>query len=161
MFDTNVGQDVFTKLQRALEKYKGWERVEVEEYDVYYGENNLRTTVYPDGTQNSIIKKSLEKIDYVTDRLPLDVRMGISKESPVDVPDEMEYTASKHKVRTSYYRKNLRIDMTAVTGDPDDKDAEEAEEFQVELEIVNLKLVKSMQDFYSHVYKIKNLLDCL
>ena len=36
-----------------------------------------------------------------------------------------------------------------------------AEEFQVELEIVNLKLVKSMQDFYSHVYKIKNLLDCL
>jgi len=161
MFDTNVGEEVFSKLNHALEKYKGWESVEVEEYDVYYGKDNLRTTVYPDGTENSIIKKALDKIDHVSTDLPFDIRMGVSTESPVDVPDGMEYESSKHKSRTSYVRKNLRIDMTVVSGDPEDKDCEDEDEYQIEFEIMKLSKVKNRNDLYNHIYKIKDLLECL
>lgn len=161
MFDTNVGEAVFRKLHQALEKYKGWESVEVEEYDVYYGDNNLRTTVYPDGTENSITKKAVDKIDHISSGLPFDIRMGISTETPAKVPDGVEYNSSKHKERTSFVRKNLRIDMTVVSGDPEDKDCENESEYQIEFEIMKLSKVKNRNDLYSHIYKIKNLLDCL
>lgn len=161
MFDTNVGEPVFRKLLRALEKYKGWESVEVEEYDVYYGPNNIRTTVYPDGTENSIVKARVENIDHNSSDLPFDIRMGISTENPVDVPDGMEYEMTKHKERTSFVRKNLRIDMTVVSGDPDDKDCEDEIEYQIEFEIMKLSKVKNRNDLYNHIYKIKDLLECL
>ena len=161
MFDTNVGEAVFRKLLRALEKYKGWESVEVEEYDVYYGPNNIRTTVYPDGTENSIIKARVENIDHNSVDLPFDIRMGISTETPVDVPDGMEYEMTKHKERTSFVRKNLRIDMTIVSGDPEDKDCEDENEYQIEFEIMKLSKVKNRDDLYNHIYKIKDLLECL
>lgn len=161
IFDTNVGEAVFRKLLRALEKYRGWESVEVEEYDVYYGPNNIRTTVYPDGTENSIIKARVENIDHNSSDLPFDIRMGISTENPVDVPDGMEYEMTKHKERTSFVRKNLRIDMTIVSGDPEDKDCEDESEYQIEFEIMKLSKVKNRDDLYNHIYKIKDLLECL
>lgn len=161
MFDTNVGEAVFRRLLRALEKYKGWESVEVEEYDVYYGPNNIRTTVYPDGTENNIIKARVENIDHNSVDLPFDIRMGISTETPIDVPDGMEYEMTKHKERTSFIRKNLRIDMTIVSGDPEDKDCEDESEYQIEFEIMKLSKVKNRDDLYNHIYKIKDLLECL
>lgn len=161
IFDTNVGEPVFRKLLRALEKYKGWESVEVEEYDVYYGSNNIRTTVYPDGTENSIVKARVENIDYNSSDLPFDIRMGISTENPVNVPDGMEYEMTRHKERTSFVRKNLRIDMTVVSGDPEDKDCEDESEYQIEFEIMKLSKVKNRNDLYNHIYKIKDLLECL
>lgn len=161
MFDTNVGEAVFRRLLRALEKYKGWESVEVEEYDVYYGPNNIRTTVYPDGTENNIIKARVENIDHNSVDLPFDIRMGISTETPIDVPDGMEYEMTKHKERTSFVRKNLRIDMTIVSGDPEDKDCEDESEYQIEFEIMKLSKVKNRDDLYNHIYKIKDLLECL
>ena len=161
MFDTNVGESVFKKLLHALEKYKGWESVEVEEYDVYYGANSIRTTVYPDGTENSIIKARVENIDHNSSDLPFDIRMGISTENPTDVPGGMEYEMTKHKERTSFVRKNLRIDMTVVSGDPEDKDCEDESEYQIEFEIMKLSKVKNRNDLYNHIYKIKDLLECL
>ncbi len=161
MFDTNVGEPVFRKLLRALEKYKDWESVEVVEYDSYCGPNNIRTTVYPDGTENSIIKARVENIDHSSSDLPFDIRMGISTENPIDVPDGMEYEMTKHKERTSFVRKNLRIDMTVVSGDMEDKDCEDESEYQIEFEIMKLSKVKNRNDLYNHIYKIKDLLKCL
>ena len=161
MFDTNVGEPVFRKLLHALDKYKGWESVEIEEYDMYYGANNIRTTVYPDGTENSIIKARVTNVDHNSSDLPFDIRMGISTENPIDVPDGIEYEMSKHKERTSFVRKNLRIDMSVVSGDPDDKDCEDEREYQIEFEIMKLNKVKNRNDLYNHVYKIKDLLKCL
>ncbi len=161
MFDTNVGEKVFRKLLRALNKYKEWESVEVEEYDVYYGPDNTRTTVYQDGTENSIKKKSIDKIDYSSNDFPFDIRMGISTENPTNVTENITYESTKHKERTSFVRKNLRIDMTIVSGDPEDKDCEDETEYQIEFEIIKLSKVKNRNDLYNHIYKIKDLLECL
>ena len=160
-FDTNIGKESFNKAIKSLEKFKKWDVVEVNEYDAYYGQNGLRTTRYEDDTQESIIKKRVANIDYNSRDLPFDIRLGISTEDTHQPCDDTEYDCVKHKKRTSYTRKGLRIDCTIVTGDPDDMDAEETEEYQIEFEIINVKTVKNRNDFYNHIYKIKNLCDCL
>ena len=160
-FDTNVGEANFNKLKRALEKYKGWENVAVTKYESYYGQNNLRTTRYEDESQISILKKSVEKVDFSCKELPFDIRMGISNESPCDPGDEAEYEMVKYKTRTSFLRKGLSIDLTVTSGDMDDKDSENESEYQVEFEIVSPKGVKNRDQFYNHIHKIKDLLKCL
>ena len=160
-FDTNVGKDAFNKALVALEKYKNWERIEETVYDSYYGSKNLRTTRYEDDSQESVTKKRVANIDYNAKDLPFDVRLGISTETPCEPDDDTEYELVKHKKRTSYTRKGLRIDCTIVSGDPDDKDAEETEEYQIEFEIIDVKSVKNRDQLYNHIYKIKNLCDCL
>lgn len=160
-FDTNVGKDAFHKAVHALNKYKEWERIEETVYDSYYGSNNLRTTRYEDDSQESIVKKRVANIDYNAKDLPFDVRLGISTEIPTEPSEDTEYECVKHKKRTSYTRKGLRIDCTIVSCDPDDKDAEDTEEYQIEFEIINVNTVKNRDQFYNHIYKIKNLCDCL
>ena len=160
-FDTNVGEVTFNKLKRALEKYKGWEKVAVTKYESYYGQNNLRTTRYDeDDSQISIIKNPIEKIDFSCKELPFDIRMGISTETECD-PGDTEYDMVKYKTRTSFLRKGLSIDLTVTSGDMDDKDSEEENEYQVEFEIVDAKSVKNRDQFYNHIHKIKDLLKCL
>ena len=61
-FDTNVGKDAFMKARVALDSYKNWDKVEVNEYDSYYGPNNLRTTRYEDDSQESIFKKRVVNV---------------------------------------------------------------------------------------------------
>ena len=64
-------------------------------------------------------------------------------------------------MRTSYIRKGVRIDCTIVSGDPDDKDAEDAEQYQLEVEIIDIKSIKNKRTLYNYIYKIKDLCDCL
>ena len=47
-FDTNVGDETFFAIKKALEKYEGWEKVEAEEYEVYNASGGRRT-IYQDG----------------------------------------------------------------------------------------------------------------
>jgi len=160
-FDTNVGKDAFTKARVALDSYKQWDKIEVNEYDSYYGPNNLRTTRYEDDSQESIFKKRVVNVDYNSPDLPFDVRMGISTETRCEPGDDMEYEFSNHKMRTSYIRKGVRIDCTIVSGDQDDKDAEDAEQYQLEVEIIDIKSIKNKRTLYNYIYKIKDLCDCL
>mgnify|MGYP000271226168 CR=1 FL=1 len=51
--------------------------------------------------------------------------------------------------------KNLVIDMTEVTGDPDDMDDESEASYEIELEIVNPKEVSDDDTLYNIIYKIE------
>lgn len=55
------------------------------------------------------------------------------------------------KVRNSFIRKNLSIDMTISSGDNVDMDSEEESSYQIELEIMKPSDVDS-------IYKLKNIL---
>ena len=160
-FDTNIGKDNFQKILMALDKYTKWEKVEVNTYDAYYGAKNLRTNRYEDDTQESVTKKRLDVVDYSAQDLPLDVRFAVSTETKCEPPEDTEYDSVRSKKRSSYIRKGLRIDCTVVTGTPDDKDAEDTDEYQVELEIMDVKSVKNKRTLYNHIYKIKDLRECL
>ena len=48
--------------------------------------------------------------------------------------------------------------MTHVTGDPDDPDAENADLYEIELEIVNPSKVSNKNELYNIVYKVCDIL---
>jgi len=162
IFDTNVGEDTFFKLKKALGQHDGWESVKDTTTDVYYGKNGMRLQVNSmTDEQQCELKKTISKTDHISADLPFDIRMSLATEIAVPPAEDEIYDAMKKKVRTSYTRKGLSIDMTMFSGNPEDMDDEEDMSYQVEFEIKNPKGVKTRDQLYNHIYKIKNLLGCL
>ena len=122
-FDTNVGDDTFFALKKALDKFKDWEKIEADEYEVYTGTGGKRTIIDSNDNRHSEIKTPLEKIDFVSKDLPFDIRMSLATETPSEPREEDVFERMRTKARTSYFRKGLRIDISVVTGNPDDHDA--------------------------------------
>ena len=159
MFDTNVGRDAFMHILRSLKVYTEWECVKESTTSVYY-KGPTRMSINEDTDEvTTVRKKKLQVVDqYLTDR-PFDVRFCASEEIPVedDISDEiMDFV--RHKKRISFVRKNLSIDMTVVSGDPDDLDDENEESYEVELEIIDPTTVCDNDTFYNMLFKIECIL---
>jgi len=154
IFDTNVGEEIFSKVLRALKKYQQWESVNESESTVYY-KGSTRMSIDED-TEESICvtKEKVHVVDYNIIGKPLDVRFAVSIEKPTSHTDDEVMDHVRHKKRTSFLRKNLRIDMTVVTGDPDDLDDESESTYEIELEIVDPKKVTDDDILYNIIYKL-------
>jgi hypothetical protein len=66
---------------------------------------------------------------------------------------------AKKRIRESFVRKNLSIDMTIVSGNPADLDSEEENSYQIELEILDPKKITDNNVLYNIVYKINDVLE--
>jgi hypothetical protein len=161
MFDTNVGKDTFQKIMKGLCKYQGWEDIKDTVTTSYY-KGNTRMTI-DEGTNETVVveKTKIDKVDYSLKESPLDIRFSVAVENPVEQSDDEVMDFVRHKKRKSFVRKNLSIDMTVVTGDPDDIDDESEESYEIEMEIVNPKLVTSDTVLYNIIYKIECLMKLL
>jgi hypothetical protein len=75
------------------------------------------------------------------------------------VTDEIEGDMDKKKTkkRVSFFRKNLSIDMTIVSGDSHDMDSEDPMSYQVEFEILDLERVKTKDDLFKILHKINDV----
>lgn len=162
LFDTNIGKDTFEKLQRALQKYQGWEEVKKSHTSVYY-KGDTRVIVDEDTDDTTCMKKIPKvKENLILEGRPLDVRFAVSVEDPVEQDESDDVMDSvRVKERTSYIRKNLSIDMTKVTGQTDDPDDEEGERFEVELEIIDPRKVENNDQLYNIIHKVHNILEVL
>ncbi len=162
-FDTNVGRPIFEKLKRALEKYEGWESTKHSNATVYYfPENSKRLTVDEEtDEQVGCVKSRVLVRDFVLDGKPLDVRLGISTETPWEYDGEETSTEQKTKERWSFVRKNLSIDLTVVRGNPDDPDSDDDTVYQIEMEIIKPADVNDRDTLYNILYKIFDVLRCL
>ena len=161
-FDTNLGQDTFSRILEALNKYDGWEDVATEDTEVFI-KDRLRM-VLNESTDNQDIheKVRVENIDLHLKDRPLDARVSFSQEIPVedfDTDTEMDSVRIKH--RDSFLRKNLRIDCTTVQGGSVDPDSEEEVQYQVEMEIVDPIKVKTDNDLFNILYKLQDILDTI
>jgi hypothetical protein len=158
-FDTNVGQEMFENILRRLHKYTGWEKV-TQTCDVAYYVDDIRRVIDED-TQKAVqvSKQKLAKLDYGLKDKPLDVRFAVSKEIPVEQNEDEVFEFARKRIRESFIRKNLSIDMTIVSGDPADMDSEEENRYQIELEIIDPKKVSDKNTLYNIIYKIINVLD--
>lgn len=158
-FDTNVTRETYEKVLRRLKKYNGWEDVCESDTSRFYYANNRRTTydnVKEDITE-CVTKKRLLVDDASLKDRPFDVRLGVSSEKPCAHDDEEEYTKVRNVKRTSFLRKNLRIDVSVVSGDPDDHDSENETEYQIELELLHVP--EKPHELYNMLYKIFDVLD--
>lgn len=155
LFDTNVGRDTWERTLKGLKNYDGWESTNYTESDVYYNDNsNVRITSNEDtGEQTMIQKISVVKEDFKCE--PLDVRVCIAREIPIS--GEYEMDRKRTKVRHSFMRKNLSIDMTISSGDNVDMDSEEEASYQIELEIVKPGDVDSVYKLFNIINKVADM----
>lgn len=158
-FDTNIGQDLFTKITVALDKYKEWESVTKTDESVYYkGDYRIIINNETDDTIHQT-KTKVETLDFKLDDKPLDMRLAVSKETLCENKG-CEMDREVRRVRTSYLRKGTRIDCTVVEGTPSDLDAEHTKEYQVEVELVG-GVPTSDSELYNRIHKVMNLLSVL
>ena len=155
LFDTNVGKDTWERVLKGLKNYDGWESTDYNESDVFYNDkNSVRITSNEDtGEQTMIQKINVVKEDFKCD--PLDVRVCIAREIPTS--GEYEMDRKRTKVRHSFVRKNLSIDMTISSGDNVDMDSEEEASYQIELEIVKPGDVDSVYKLFNIINKVDDL----
>ena len=170
-FDTNIGQKTFEKVLRALEKYDGWESKKHTNSTVYYFEGERTEGSRADRRsfkRLSVDEDTDEQVGQVKTRVavndvelhdqPLDVRLGISTETPFEYDGEETSTEQKTKERWSFVRKNLSIDMTIVKGNPDDKDSDEDTTYQIELEIIKPSQIQNKIELFNLLYKVFDIL---
>jgi len=157
-FDTNVTKETYDKVLRRLHKYDGWESVETSDTSRFYYEGHRRVTY--DNTKEDIMACVVKQRVLVDDASVahelFDVRLGISTETPVPHKEDEEYTQVRNVKRVSFIRKNLRIDVSAVSGDPEDKDSEHEVEYQIELELMHVP--DAHHELYNMVYKVFDVL---
>ena len=155
LFDTNVGKETWERVLKGLKNYDGWESTNYIESDVYYNDNsNVRITSNEDtGEQTMIQKISVVKEDFKC--ATLDVRVSIAREIPTS--GEYEMDRKRTKMRHSFVRKNLSIDMTISSGDNVDMDSEEEASYQIELEIVKPGDVDSVYKLFNIINKVNDL----
>ena len=161
-FDTNVGQATFKKVLQALTKYEGWESTKHSEVTVYYFDGGKRLSVN-EQTDEQIgeIKTRVAVDDFQLPNAPLDVRLGISTEVPFEYDGEETSTEQKTKERWSFVRKNLSIDMTIITGTPDDKDSDDDKTYQIEMEIIDPSQIQNKIELFNLLYKVFDLMKLL
>lgn len=159
-FDTNVGRESYTRILHGLEKYTGWEKV-TESHETVYIKGDTRVIDDEKTGKSRCQKKTrIKKMDLSLKDQPFDVRLSVSTEVAVKTaPAEFDDMRVKH--RKSFLRKNLSIDVTHVTGNPDDPDSEDAERYEVEFEIVDAKAVKDDVIVANILYKVLDVLKLL
>ncbi len=158
-FDTNVGEFTFNKIFESLKNFNGWENVIKSETTSYFVGNRRMDIDENTEETKSFIKKRITKLDHVIPGQPLDVRFSTAREDPIgDLNCEEEMDFMRCKNRTSFIRKNLSIDMTIVTAEPDDLDDESENFYEIELEIIDPKKVKNDVELYNIIYKIFDVL---
>ena len=160
MFDTNVGKQIFEKLQTGFTKYPGWDKVICEEHEVFYRDSDgLRISTDQATGDETIIRKErvLNKDFKMGSNIPFDIRFSVSKEIPVSDDVNRDMDKKKIKQRLSFIRKNVTIDITIVTGDTHDLDSEDPMSYQVEFEIINPYNVTSKDDLFKILHKINDV----
>ena len=162
-FDTNVGQQTFEKVLRRLRKFDEWESTNESQSTVYYDTAASKRVVMNDVTdemESCVIKKRIHVNDQPLNGFPVDARIGISSEVPYDRNEDADenFTRVKKRKRYSFVRKGLSIDLSEVSGDADDKDSEEATEYQIELEILDPpKNAAERHQVFNIIYKISDI----
>jgi hypothetical protein len=157
-FDTNIGVDMYNRLTLALNQYTGWESLKMKKEEIFYGQNGLRS-IYDEEKEvevSCIHKTRVEHKDFHLE--PYDVRLSIADEKPYKRTESDEFTHSKKRLRFSYIRKNLSIDLSMIVGEPADKDNESLFEYQIELEIIDPSKVENDSKLYNILYKTCDVL---
>jgi|CryBogDrversion2_11_1035321.scaffolds.fasta_scaffold06963_2 mRNA capping enzyme, beta chain len=158
-FDTNIGQESYKKALSALMRYDGWESTKVSNDTIYYGNDGRRAVMNQETDEvTRVIKKKVEIADFHME--PYDVRLGISTEVPYEEnADEEVFETTRERIRHSFVRKNLSIDVSMIKGSPDDMDAETDTTYQLELEIVNPANVNNEIELFNMLHKVIDVMN--
>ena len=156
-FDTNVRSRSFYKVMNSLNNYEWWESKKHTSSAMYYYKGSQRLTIdHETGEHIRIIKKRVIVDDFLLYAAPFDVRLDICTEQPFEYGDGDDViTRQATRERWSFIRKNLSIDLTIV------KAPNEETVYQIEMEIIDPKLLSGKGESFKLISKIFDLLKCL
>lgn len=157
-FDTNIGKENFDKVHRRLMRYPSWDSVKTQKAIVYHGLRKGLRIVYDEDTdeQTVITKYNVGNMDVTLENQPFDVRVSASIENPATYDNEKDrFPTVRKRIRTSFVRKGLSIDMSIVEND--DKDSENQFVYMLELEIIDPSTLNDVL-FSNHYQKIFDVL---
>ena len=165
VFDTNVGKKVYEDALHSLKQYQGWENVSERRQTVYYGTRKGLRVVYNEDTdeQDCTTKHRSAVLDQILEGWPVDIRIAASIEIPtVYDQDKDKFLETKSRLRTSFTRKGLVIDVSKIiSANAHDKDQENSIEYQIEFEILDPDKLDSDSVTFNHYNKVFDLLKCL
>lgn len=163
-FDTNIGKETFEKVHRRLMRYQEWDAVKHQKAVVYYGVRKGLRIVYDEDTddQTVITKYNFATMDNVLSEQPFDVRVSLAIENPATYDQEKDrFPVIKKRIRTSFIRKGLSIDMSIIEND--DKESESPFVYQIELEILDPRSLNdiSFANHYQKIFDVLKLFPCI
>ena len=132
-FSSNIGSANYEKINEMLDTFKGWNNKK-NEVSTVYSKDNMRLKVSDSGDKSVIEKVKLKNLTYVLKDLPLDIRISISRETPIPTnkfPRSFKTLPKRIKERISREFQNASFDLTSVKV-PVDKIMEQTFEFEVE-----------------------------
>ena len=157
-FDTNIGKETYDKVYRRLMKYPSWDAVKHQRALVYHGTRKGLRIVYDEDTdeQTVISKYNAANMDMNLDGQKFDVRIAVSIENPATYDTEKDrFPIVKKRVRTSFIRKGLSIDLSVVENE--DKDSENPYVYRLELEVLDPKEQNNVT-IANHFHKVFDVL---
>jgi hypothetical protein len=133
-FGTNIGDEHYENIKKLMMSGNKWKNTK-ETLETDYISKKLRLSVSDNGEQRCIEKKRLLNINFIIDNGPIDFRVSVSKEIPVDTdkfPLKSKCEHSRTKKRNTWEYKMWDFDLTEVRTNK--KDSEEISyEFEIEL----------------------------
>lgn len=155
-FCTDVGEGLWRRVLRSLLGYQGWEDVRESQDEVVRWSDGTRVVTCTGagaGTAGRqavcVRKRRVQVIDVpVLEGCPLAVRFAVSTEEPSSPGPTAHPQSVLTRHRTSFLRKNMRVDVTRV------QERSAAPQFQVELEIVDPTAVVDEDALFSLVHKV-------
>jgi len=155
MFDSNIGEDNYLMIDDMFNTFKKWKNPSKSEVTDYYS-GNMRLSIDGEGTKQCVEKTKIKNFTYISENLPLDIRISISLEKPLPVskfPRAKSALKNRQKLRMSREWQNASFDITKVTST--DK-GETIETFEIEVEHKG-KLLSPEENIFQIFYKI---MDC-
>ena len=115
-FDSDVGQEWFNKIMKALEK----ETLDVKRSTTTdYSLGSCRMTVDSSGARSAMKKKTMEHSNFTYKNSPFDTRVAFSQEEPMAVKDfskmaKQQTPTVRKKIRTSFHTNHWKYELTRV-----------------------------------------------
>jgi hypothetical protein len=133
-FSSNIGKENYNKIEHLLKSCSEWvDKGEINETD--FSSKKLRLSQNENGTQRCIKKTRILVVDFVLENGPLDFRVAVNKEIPVDVelfPMREKSESVRKKNRKSFNYKMWNFDLTKVVTKKSSIE-EHSYEFEIEL----------------------------
>lgn len=145
-FNTSIPEQLFKKMMECLQSYNNWdEATHKQEIVAYFPkiDQSVRHVIANDGTTTTTSKQKILQADFVGKDLPLDFRLAVNIELPLQASTKYTLQTAErivNRTRSSFSIDNVRYDLTRIVEDNGTVD------YQVELELINVPTIQLKED---------------
>lgn len=156
-FNPDIGKKYFEQVINKFIDSTVWDKYIVNKTEDYFINNNRLTINKNNSNIECIKKEKLTVLDFNLQGSGFDLRVSISKETPVDLIDINKSNFKRNKERSTFIYKHLSYDLTKVTYE---NNSLENNTYEIELELNKIDLNKMTSYYIVHdaLLKIRDII---